>query len=225
MPTAKPKILSEVRPEVALREPPAPSTLRPHPWLAHEQLSEFRSSAKSGDPFDVYISSSAEREVRNHAQEEAAKNLEVLGFLLGEVFSWRGRKYTVVRGTGTTELKSTSSKVRFDPVAYPRLFHSLDDSGYEYIIVGWYHSHPGHTCFMSKVDLETQRTIFNEPYHVALVIDPLNRDIRTYRLQGEDCVETRFAVYQDNRPGGSSTKKARRRRLKIEAAADLESSQ
>lgn len=224
MQTAKPKIVKEMKPDIVEREPPALSILKPHPWLSDEALQDYRKTARLGGVFDVYISSSAEQEIRHHAQREAVKRLEVLGFLLGQVFSWKGRKYTLVRGTGTTELKSTSSKVRFDPVAYPRLFHSLDDSGFDYIIVGWYHSHPGHTCFISRIDLETQRSIFNEPYHVALVIDPLNREIKTYRLKGVDCAETRFAVYQGNRYADTASKK-RTRKLKVKAVVPLDDSQ
>jgi len=65
----------------------------------------------------------------------------------------------------TTKLTSSSSKVKFNPDAFPNLFPSTDDSGFDYILVGWYHSHPGHTCFLSRTDLDTQRTMFDQPYH------------------------------------------------------------
>ena len=183
-----------------------------------------RSVLGSGEPFDLYLSSLAESRIRSHAVKEAPLRLEVMGFLLGDVCTWRGWTYTVVRDIGTTKLRSSSSKVRFDPSAFPRLFHDLDDSGFDYILVGWYHSHPGHTCFISRIDLETQRSIFNEPYHVALVIDPLNREIKTYRLKGVDCAETRFAVYQGNRYADTASKK-RTRKLKVKAVVPLDDSQ
>src|SRR4030066_191774 len=117
-----------------------------------------------------------------------------MGFMLGEVREWKGRTYSLVRDIVPTHLKSSSSKVRVRPMAFPELFHDLDDSGFDYILVGWYHSHPGHTCFLSRTDLETQRTMFSQEYHCAVVIDPLNRDIKAFQLEGEGYCEVPFAV-------------------------------
>ncbi len=43
-----------------------------------------------------------------------------------------------------------------------------------YIHIGWYHSHPGYGCWLSGIDVETQK--LNQDFHqtwVALVIDPI----------------------------------------------------
>jgi 26S proteasome regulatory subunit N11 len=43
-------------------------------------------------------------------------------------------------------------------------------------LVGWYHTHPGLGVFLSETDLEkTHRVLFNEPFQVALVYDPVRR--------------------------------------------------
>jgi proteasome lid subunit RPN8/RPN11 len=163
----------------------------------------------------VYLSGVGEAKIRSHAVKEAPRRLEVMGFLLGEACTWKGESYSVVRDVVTTELRSTASKVRFDPKAFPKLFHGLDDSGFDYILVGWYHSHPGHTCFLSGTDLETQRSMFNQPYHVALVIDPINRDIKTFRLRNGGYEETAFAVFDPMNEVMVTPKKARTRKLKV----------
>ncbi|UCE45194.1 MAG: hypothetical protein JSU93_07430 [Methanobacteriota archaeon] len=80
---------------------------------------------------------------------------------------------------------------------------------FSYAIMGWYHSHPGHTCFMSKTDLSTQRVMFTQPYHCALVIDPVNREIEAFKLLGEGCVTVPFAVVDCKMP--------RTRRLRYKA--------
>lgn len=214
---ARPKIVKETRRPIEEREPPPASFLNPHEWLSEESAAVFNEVLESRRPFDVYLSASAEEKIRNHAVKEAPKRLEVMGFLLGEVDTWQGKTYSVVKDVGTTELKSTSSKVRFDPEAFPKLFHDLDSSGFDYILVGWYHSHPGHTCFLSRTDLETQRTMFDQPYHVALVIDPIKRDIKTFRLVPGGYEETSFAVFStDARP--AKVKQVRTRRLKVRPA-------
>ncbi len=56
----------------------------------------------------------------------------------------------------------------------------LNKEDLKLIRLGMYHSHPGYTCFMSKTDIETFRTIFREPWHISLIIDPLNKDVGVF---------------------------------------------
>ena len=81
--------------------------------------------------------------------------------------------------------------------ALAKLFEELDHCDFKYVIVGWYHSHPSYTCFMSATDIQTQRTMFNQRYHSAIVIDPVNKEIEAFYLNN-DRVESRpFTVYWD----------------------------
>lgn len=213
----RPRIVKETRRPVEEREPPRESTLKPHEWLSEESLTTYNEVVDSGGIFDIYLSSVAERKIKAHAVNEAPNRLEVMGFMLGEVRRWKGRTYSLVRDIVTTHLKSSSSKVRFDPEAFPNLFHGLDDSGFDYILVGWYHSHPGHTCFLSRTDLETQRSIFDQPFHSALVIDPITRDIKTFKLSETGYEEVAFAVYEPE--AGSKGKTTRTRKLKVKPSS------
>lgn len=190
----RPKILRETRRRPTERSPPKTDALAPHEWLSDESRSRYERVLSSGRPFGLYVSHLAERTMRSHAQKEVPGMLEVMGFMLGDVCTWRGSTYATVREVVTTDLDSTQSKVRFDRDALPKLFGGLDGSGFDYIIVGWYHSHPGHTCFMSRTDLETQRAMFDQAYHTALVIDPVNEDIKAFRLSGSGYEEVPFSL-------------------------------
>lgn len=44
------------------------------------------------------------------------------------------------------------------------------------MVVGWYHSHPNLGAFFSGTDRRTQRSFFNRPYSVGLVIDPIRNE-------------------------------------------------
>ena len=219
--TTRPKILKETRRRIVEKAPPTWTHLSPHDWLSEESILEYDHHVDSGKPFAVYICDLAERKIREHAEGEASRRLEVLGFLLGEVHSWVGATYTVVRDVVTTELKSSSSKVRFDPEAFTKLFHELDDSGFDYILVGWYHSHPGHTCFLSKTDLDTQRSMFDQSYHSALVIDPIKCEVKVFRLSGPGYEEVPFAIFHQADETDARVKTSRRRRLKVKPATTV----
>jgi len=217
---ARPRIVSETRRPLEVHEPPSTKDISPHDWLSKESMADYRRAVVMDRPLGMYLSSAAERKIREHALREARRRLEVMGFLLGEVYSWKDEVYTIVRDVGTTHLKSTSAKVKFDPKAFPKLFAELDDSGFDYVLTGWYHSHPGHTCFLSRTDLDTQRTMFDQPYHTAIVIDPLNREIKAFRLAGDSYEEISFAVVETLAKCGSANKANRTRKLKIQPVVE-----
>lgn len=160
----------------------------------------YEEMSRSGEAFDLYISTLAESRIRHQAVKAAPDRLEVMGLLLGEVSVWRGKAYAVVMNIGTTDLENTPAKVRFDPDALPGLFKELDGAGFDYVIVGWYHSHPGHTCFLSRTDLRTQRTLFDQPYHCALVVDPVNREVKVFKLSEGGYAEVPFALVSEGGP-------------------------
>jgi proteasome lid subunit RPN8/RPN11 len=213
MQVARPRIVRETRRPIEEKEPPERDSLSPHDWLSGDSVALYAEVSQSGKTFDVYLSAKAKEKIRLQAEKEAPRRLEVMGFLLGEVRDWRDHIYVVVRDIVTTELKSSSSKVRFDPEGFPKLFSNLDDSGFDYVLVGWYHSHPGHTCFLSRTDLETQRRMFDQPYHTAIVIDPINQDIKAFRLSGNGYDEVAFAIFEGAANG--RPKKPRTRKLKV----------
>ncbi len=60
---------------------------------------------------------------------------------------------------------------------------SRDQGSRQENVVGWYHSHPGYGCWLSGIDVDTQKLQqqFNDPF-VAVVIDP-DRTISAGRIE------------------------------------------
>ena len=79
--------------------------------------------------------------------------------------SLRARHYEATRGsfkfTHETWSQITSERNQFHP---------------DLEMVGWYHTHPGWTVFLSPMDLFICNNFFNRDLDVALVIDPCNDD-------------------------------------------------
>jgi proteasome lid subunit RPN8/RPN11 len=103
-----------------------------------------------------------------------------MGLILGKRYQYKDRVLSISRDVATSELEANAVNVRFE--SFEKLFHQLDNLKYEYQILGWYHSHPGHTCFMSDTDIDTQKRMFIHPYQFALVIDPVNFDVKGFTL-------------------------------------------
>ncbi len=170
------EILSEEKRELTIAEPP--KNVLPHLWPSKKEREELRSAIMTGTLLDAYISKRAEAKMRNHALSMREQKIEVLGLLLGDVRKWQERTYLLVRDVITTDLDATAVSVRFDRNGFEKLFEHLDDAGFDYVMVGWYHSHPGYGCYMSDTDIDTQTRMFVSAHHLAIVIDlshPQNR--------------------------------------------------
>jgi len=148
---------------------------------------------------DFYISNCALNKMFNHCALIAKKKLEAMGFLIGEIRHWNGKNFTIFHDVVTSDLESTSISVRFRRDAFENLCDQLDEISYEYVIVGWYHSHPGFSSFMSDVDVDTQVRMFNKPFHAAIVIDPINFELKSFRLSQDMCIEISYAVFIESK--------------------------
>ncbi|MBC7128666.1 MAG: hypothetical protein H5T45_02925 [Thermoplasmatales archaeon] len=147
------------------------------------------------DGLNFYIKKDAFEKMILHSYEMAEEGKEAMGFIIGDVFYWE-KEYTIAFNIITAELDSSSFHVKFKRNAFEKIFDKLDEIEYDYIIVGWYHSHPGYSSFMSGVDLETQKNYFNKKFHVSLVIDPLNKEARVFRLINGECFEIPYALFK-----------------------------
>lgn len=206
----RPSVVGANEAKIEERAPPPKELRTVHRWLSANSRLAFDSSE---DKLDLYVSKLAEEKIRNHAMSGADQRLEVMGFLLGNVYQHGGTIYSLVRDVATTDLEASSVRVRFQPEAMERLFESIDDCGFSYLLVGWYHSHPGHGCFLSPTDVDTQRAMFSKSYHSALVIDPLRREIEAFRIENGIAVPRPFAVYWDRHQNPYYGETTVRRRL------------
>jgi proteasome lid subunit RPN8/RPN11 len=69
------------------------------------------------------------------------------------------------------------STFRFTPNCWSAILQEQKEVYPKTQIVGWYHSHPNFGVFLSGVDLETQQDCFNQPWHIAVVYDPIRNNI------------------------------------------------
>jgi 26S proteasome regulatory subunit N11 len=95
-----------------------------------------------------------------------------MGVMLGEFLD----EFTVqvVDVYAMPQIASTVSVESVDPVFQTKMMEMLKCVGRREICVGWYHSHPGFGCWLSIVDIQTQKSF--ERLHeraVAVVIDPI----------------------------------------------------
>ena len=147
------------------------------------------------DGVDLFIAKKAALKMLKHCRDFKDMQLEVMGFMVGHRYNWEGREHTVVEDVVTSDLNTTAISVKF--ASFEPLFGELDrfeKEGKDYILVGWYHSHPGHTCFMSPTDKDTQIRMFNKKFQSAVVIDPISIEMKAFQLMGSEIYEKPYAI-------------------------------
>jgi len=119
----------------------------------------------------VQISGLALLKMLKHGR--AGVPVEVMGLMLGEFVD----EYTVrVVDVFAMPQNGTGASVEaVDPVFQAEMLDMLKQTGRPENVVGWYHSHPGFGCWLSNVDINTQKACFQSlnPRTVAVVIDPI----------------------------------------------------
>jgi proteasome lid subunit RPN8/RPN11 len=106
-----------------------------------------------------------------HAVSGGAR--EVGGFLLGGIHTHRGGRYVDIEvAVPALKARGEGISLTFDNATL-RDFHQVRAEQYPAKqVLGWYHSHPRHSVFLSEHDTFIHRSFFNLPHHVAVVVDP-----------------------------------------------------
>jgi proteasome lid subunit RPN8/RPN11 len=177
----RPKIVAERKRRAREMKPP-------QDFLIHEW-------GKPYSGIEVYISQVAFDKMMKQCATFAKRHLEALGYLVGDYCRWKNKEYTIVEDAVTSDLETTSVSVHFQ--GHEKAFDQLDKIDFDYVIVGWYHSHPGHGCFMSQTDISTQKRMFNKSFHIAIVVDPINKEFKVYKMDGPVPEEKVFGIYRN----------------------------
>lgn len=137
---------------------------------------ERSSLLSSSDRFRVYIVRDVYKQIWEHVNQ--TPSIESGGILVGHPFKDDRRGITFVIIVAAIRQDSQNRGLAYFTVGPEEIASARTEMERNYpglVVVGWYHSHPGHGIFLSGQDMTIVRSIYNEDWHVALVIDPKQR--------------------------------------------------
>jgi proteasome lid subunit RPN8/RPN11 len=143
--------------------------------LEREPVLATRPFQAVGDPEEapirVIVTPGILREIERHLASDV--NTELGGVLIGQACLWQDQTYVEVGAFVPAESPSRSSvHFTFTTETWIALTQLVEDRFPDSYMVGWYHSHPRLGVFFSAQDNDVHRVVFNQPWHVALVLDP-----------------------------------------------------
>ena len=126
--------------------------------------------------FRVYILQDVYAKIWAHVSK--TPDIESGGVLVGHSFRTFDRQTTFVVVTAAIPQDSqdrSGGHFTVGPVQIAEARREMEQHYPGLIAVGWYHSHPGHGVFLSGQDMIIVSSIYDAPWHIAMVIDPIRR--------------------------------------------------
>jgi proteasome lid subunit RPN8/RPN11 len=126
--------------------------------------------------FRVYMMQEVYAEIWAHVSK--TPDIESGGVLVGHPFRTFNDQTTFVIITAAIPQHSqdrSGGHFTVGPVQIAEARREMEQRYPGLIAVGWYHSHPGHGVFLSGQDMTIVSSIYDAPWHIALVIDPQRR--------------------------------------------------
>lgn len=153
---------------------PSPSALQIKPVPFHAET-RWVAPHESTEPRlwpNIFMTRRAFLGVNEHAASQL--DLETGGMLIGEAFMTPENTLAVAidEQIEARYVVNSSVHLTFTSKTLSYALDQLDERHPGKQIVGWYHTHPGLSIFLSSMDIWLHTNFFREPWHVALVIDP-----------------------------------------------------
>jgi proteasome lid subunit RPN8/RPN11 len=138
------------------------------------------------DSIPIYVHQSTFLKIEDHIKTNV--NIELGGVLLGELCKEKENHFLeILFSIPALHIKNSSTNVKFTHQTWEAIYNEFEifkskKELPDLSIVGWYHTHPGLGVFLSSYDVFIQKNFFNEVWQVALVIDPMQKERKFFRL-------------------------------------------
>jgi proteasome lid subunit RPN8/RPN11 len=114
---------------------------------------------------------------------------ETGGFLLGEVTPGGTPQVRIRHFLPATEARSQSARLTFTHESWSAMNRQAQQHFRDDVVVGWQHTHPNMGIFLSAYDLFIHRHFFREPWHIALVVDPVRQELGFFQWRENEVVD------------------------------------
>ena len=128
------------------------------------------------DELLIFVDLDVQRDMEAHALSNT--RVELGGVILGHQYiDDQGRPFVVISDSLRAEhYEATKGSFKFTHETWSQITRQREQFRPDLEMVGWYHTHPGWSVFLSGMDLFICNNFFNRPLDVALVIDPCEQD-------------------------------------------------
>lgn len=150
----------------------------------------YTGKIKETEDFKIFIKQETLSSIDDYLSSDI--NNELGGVLIGNnCMNSEGEKFiTIDEMIIARHTNSSISRLTFTHDTWDYINDKLEMDFPGKIILGWFHSHPGHTVFLSNYDVFIQENFFNLEYMVAYVFDPTIRERGFFYKRNDNIVRS-----------------------------------
>ncbi|NCR15895.1 MAG: hypothetical protein GPJ22_00470 [Microcystis aeruginosa LL13-03] len=130
--------------------------------------------------YGVYINADALSNLKAHLKSNL--RVEQGGILFGNAYQDTdlGIYVDITAAVAAPATVGTGAHLDFTPHSWTGIMDYAKAQHPDDNIVGWYHSHPNLSAFMSGTDMNTQQAFFYHPWCLSIVYDPCREDMKFF---------------------------------------------
>src|ERR1043165_6842396 len=157
------------------------------------------------------------KEAFDRAVERGAADTtrEIGGMLVGNVYKDEFGPYLKIDTTiDALHADEKGAELTITHDTWDHINKEMDTKHKDKKVVGWYHTHPGFSVFLSDRDQFIQNSFFNLPFQVAFVYDPKSREHGMFTWHDNEIrrarrywVGAKEQTWDGNRTSGAPEKK------------------
>ena len=132
-----------------------------------------QTALQTATPPVVYFAEEVVARMKRHACAETSH--EIAGILLGHVDHQHNTVH-VHACIPARHTRASQGNVTFTHESWAEINAAMDADYPDYVILGWYHSHPNFGVFLSSYDTFIHQNFFSASWQIAYVVDPIRHD-------------------------------------------------
>lgn len=144
-------------------------------------------------PPAIFFNDDVVAAMKRHACSDTSR--EIAGIMVGYA-DIEHNKVFVEAHIEAEHTEASQGNVTFTHDTWAQINRVMDSEYPDYVIVGWYHSHPNFGIFLSSYDQFIHRNFFSAPWQVAFVIDPVRTQSGWFRWEDEHIVSAPVVTMQ-----------------------------
>lgn len=163
------------------------------PLLRGSYPSDYRKIGEGEESFKIFIGELVLEDIKAYLSSDKAKELG--GVVLGDIYIDESKEkfiiineFVIARFTEANE-----NKLTFTHKSWEYINNKIDSEYTDKRILGWFHSHPGHTVFLSSYDKFIHENFFTQDFMIAYVFDPINVEDGFFYLK--NCLLVKASCY------------------------------
>ncbi len=142
--------------------------------------------------YPIFCAADVLDEIVDYSEENLQR--ERGGFLLGGLYLDH-RVYVEIQHFVPARLTiDRAASMTFTHNTWAALSREAHSRFPESILLGWHHTHPGFGIFLSAYDRFIHTHFFSQPWHVAMVVDPCQKELGFFQWSGQQLLDCGFVV-------------------------------